>query len=279
MRAPIGYRRRILAVGLIAAGALYSFGAPLYVNRIEDDLEHRVPEELAAAGFTGVTAEFDGQDGTLTCAQPLADPEQATEEAYGVWGVRAITLDRSCRVNRAPETGDSDTSSAGDTAGEQSNGVQAAVAAGVDGAIVYPTIGDLLDTDPRLSYLSMLLSEAGLTHAMRSPGPVTLFAPTDEAFEELSADTNARLRSDPELVSQLLGHHVADGLYLAADLTSHSITVLDGHVLDVRVDGTTILVDGIPIVELDLRAGNGVVHVVNHLLMPGELDLSGTDTP
>ena len=121
MRAPIGYRRRILAVGLIAAGALYSFGAPLYVNRIEDDLEQRVPEELADAGFTGVTAEFDGQDGTLTCAQPLDDPEQATDEAYGVWGVHAITLDRSCRVNRAPETGDSETSSAGEATVEQSN--------------------------------------------------------------------------------------------------------------------------------------------------------------
>ena len=278
MRAPIGYRRRILAVGLIAAGALYSFGAPLYVNRIEDDLEQRVPEELAAAGFTGVTAEFDGQDGTLSCAQPLDDPEQATEEAYGVWGVHAITLDRSCRVNRAPETGDSETSSAGEATAEQSNVVQA-VAAGVDGAIVYPTIGDLLDTDPRLSYLSMLLSEAGLTEAMRAAGPLTLFAPTDEAFEELSADTNARLRSEPELLSLLLGHHVADGLYLAADLPSEPITMVDDHVLTVDADGSTILVEDVPIVDPDLRTGNGVVHVVNDLLMPGELDLSGTDAP
>ena len=49
MRAPIGYRRRILAVGLIAAGALYSFGAPLYVNRIDLDTAHlrRVDEERA----------------------------------------------------------------------------------------------------------------------------------------------------------------------------------------------------------------------------------------
>ena len=278
MRAPIGYRRRILAVGLIAAGALYSFGAPLYVNRIEDDLEQRVPEELAAAGYAGVTAEFDGQDGTLTCAQPLDDPEQATEEAYGVWGVHAITLDRSCRVNRAPETGASETSSAGEVTVEQSNVVQA-VAAGVDGAIVYPTIGDLLDTDPRLSYLSMLLSEAGLTEAMRAAGPLTLFAPTDEAFEELSADTNARLRSEPELLSLLLGHHVADGLYVAADLSSEPITMVDDHVLTVDADGSTILVEDVPIVDPDLRTGNGVVHVVNHLLMPGELDLSGTDAP
>jgi hypothetical protein len=170
MPAPIGYRRRILAVGLIVAGALYSFGAPLYVNRIEDDLERRVPAELAEAGVTGLTAEFDGQDGTLSCAQPLGDPEQAIEDAYDVWGVHAITLDRSCRVNRAPETGGDDPGSAEASTGEQSNVVQAAAGAGVDAAILYPTIGDLLDTDPRLSYLATLLSEAGLGDAIRGPG-------------------------------------------------------------------------------------------------------------
>jgi uncharacterized surface protein with fasciclin (FAS1) repeats len=278
MPAPIRYRRRILAVGLIAAGALYSFGAPLYVNRIEDDLERRVPEELDEAGFGGVTARFDGQDGTLRCEQPLADPEQATEEAYDVWGVHAITLDRSCRVNRAPETGDSDTS-AGESSVDGSGGVQAAVAPAIDGAVVYPTIGDLLDADPRLSYLSMLLREAGLTEALRGPGPVTLFAPTDAAFEELSADTNARLRSDPELLSRLLGHHVADALHLTADLTSEPVTMYDGHVLDVHIVGDTIFVEGVSIVDPDLRTGNGVVHVVNHLLVPKELDLTGMGPP
>jgi uncharacterized surface protein with fasciclin (FAS1) repeats len=278
MPATIGYRRRILAVGLIAAGALYSFGAPLYVNRIEDDLEQRVPKELAEAGFTGVTAEFDGQAGTLRCEQPLDDPEQATEQAYGVWGVHAITLDRSCRVNRAPETGDGDTSGA-ESSVEISGGVQAVAAPATNDVIVYPTIGDLIDTDPRLSYFAMLLNEAGLSEAMRVTGPLTVFAPTDEAFDELSADTNARLRSDPELLSRVLGHHVANGLYLAADLTSEPVTMVDGHMLHARTDGTTILVQGVAIVEPDLRAGNGVVHVVNHLLMPGELDLIGAGAP
>jgi len=278
MPATIGYRRRILAVGLIAAGALYSFGAPLYVNRIEDDLEQRVPRELAEAGFTGVRAEFDGQDGTLRCEQPLDDPEQATEQAYGVWGVHAITLDRSCRVNRAPETGDSDTSGA-ESSVENSGGVQAVAAPATNDVIVYPTIGVLIDTDPRLSYFSMLLSEAGLSEAMRVTGPLTVFAPTDEAFDELSADTDARLRSDPELLSRLLGHHVANGLYVAADLTSEPVTMVDGHVLHARTEGRTILVQDVAIVEPDLRAGNGVVHVVNHVLTPGELDLIGAGAP
>src|SRR5215212_2531939 len=94
------YRRRIIATGLIATRALYSIGAPIFNNRIEDDLERRVPEELADAGFDGVIAEFSGQDGTLHCRAALSDPEAAGELAYDVWGVRAITVDRSCRVNR-----------------------------------------------------------------------------------------------------------------------------------------------------------------------------------
>jgi uncharacterized surface protein with fasciclin (FAS1) repeats len=280
MPAPIGYRRRILAVGLVAAGVLYSFGAPWYVNNIEDDLEQRVPEELTAAGFPGIIVTFDGQDGTARCAEPLDDPEAATEAAYDVWGVHAITLDRSCRVNRAPATGESDTSSAGESSTETSTGGIEGVAAPVaEGAIVNATVAELIDGDPRLTYLSMLLKEAGLTDVMRVPGPITVFAPTDEAFDELSADTNAKLSSDPALLTELLGHHVADGLYLASDLGVTPIVLVDEHTLDVTTEGDTATVNGVPIIDPDLRAGNGVVHIVNDLLEPAELDLTGTVAP
>ena len=280
MPAPIGYRRRILAVGLIAAGALYSFGAPWYVNNIEDDLEQRVPEELAAAGFTGVTATFDGQDGDLSCLQPLDDPEAATQAAYDVWGVRAITLDRSCRVNRAPATGEAETSSAGESSTDSSTGgTQNVVGIAGGGAPAYPSIGDLIDTDPRLSYLSMLLSEAGISDVLNVTGPITVFAPTDEAFEQLPADTDARLRSNPELLSHMLAHHIAEGEFFSADLATAPIVVFDDHQLRVTTESDTIVVEGVPIVEPDLLAGNGVVHIVNHLLTPGELDVGGGSAP
>ncbi len=280
MAAPIGYRRRILAVGLIAAGALYSFGAPWYVNNIEDDLEQRVPDELADAGFAGVTATFYGQDGDLQCDQPLDDPEAATQAAYDVWGVHAITLDRSCRVNKAPATGEPEASSAGESSTESSTGsVQGVAALAADGAIVYPTIGDLIDADPRLSYLSMLLREAGIGDVVNVAGPITVFAPTDEAFEQLSADTDALLRSNPDLLSHVLAHHIAEGLFFSADLNNHPIVVFDEHQLDVTTDGDTVFVDRVPLVDVDLAAGNGVVHIVNHLLTQGELDLGGTVAP
>src|SRR5690242_9559085 len=104
-RSSARYRRRILAGGLIAAGALYSLGAPIFARRIERDLEQRVPAELADAGYPGVTARFSGQDGTLTCRAALDDPERAARVAYDVRGVRAIRLERSCRINRG-ESGD-----------------------------------------------------------------------------------------------------------------------------------------------------------------------------
>jgi len=184
-------------------------------------------------------------------------------------------------VNRAPATGESETSSAGESSTESSTASGQAVAAlAADGSpLVYPTIGDMIDTDPRLSYLSMLLHEAGISDVVTVTGPITVFAPTDEAFEELPADTDAQLRSDPDLLSQVLGHHIADGLYLSADLTTQPVVVFDDHQLAVTTDGDTILVEGVPIVDADRLAGNGVVHVVDHLLTPGELDLTGTAAP
>jgi hypothetical protein len=138
------YRRRILAGGVIAAGALYSIGAPIFANRIEADLERRVPDELEQAGYEGVIADFSGQDGTLRCVEPLSDPEAAGEVAYDVWGVRAITVDRSCRIGRRAAVDDDAADASAD----------AVVTAG------QPTISDVLAGDARLSYMSMLIGEA-----------------------------------------------------------------------------------------------------------------------
>jgi len=98
------YRRRILGIGIVAVGGLYAIGAPIVNNRIEDDLERRVPIELAEVGVAGITAAFNGQDGEIECERPLDDPQDALEKALEIWGVREVTLSRSCRVVTAPET-------------------------------------------------------------------------------------------------------------------------------------------------------------------------------
>ena len=90
-----------MAAGAVALGALFVAGAVVQVPRTQDDLTARVESSLAAAGLVA-SADFAGQDGTLRCAEPLADPGQAVEVAANVWGVRAIELDVSCGVPGEP---------------------------------------------------------------------------------------------------------------------------------------------------------------------------------
>ena len=259
------YRRRILAGGVIAAGALYSIGAPIFANRIEADLERRVPDELAEAGFEGVIADFSGQDGTLHCVEPLSDPEAAGEVAYDVWGVRAITVDRSCRIGRRAAADDEAADQGADEATDAST--DAVVTAG------QPTISELLAGDARLSYMSILIGEAelGTQLADRDADPVTLLAPTDEAFESLPADLNAQLRSDPDLLERLLQHLVIAGSTTSDSIDSR-VTTLDGDTLVVAGTGSAMSIGGASVLSADLTATNGVVHVIDAVLLPDDVD-------
>lgn len=87
--------RRIILGGALALSVVFVAGAVVQVPRAQDDLARRVESSLAANGITAM-AEFSGQDGTLTCADPLADVEQALTLARNVWGVRAIDAAQSC---------------------------------------------------------------------------------------------------------------------------------------------------------------------------------------
>jgi len=274
------YRRRIVTVGLIAALVLFSIGFPIFNNRIEDDLERRVPAELTAAGFAGVTATFSGQDGTLRCAQPLDDPEQATSIAYGVWGVRKVTLDRLCRVNRAPtvETAASDATTASDTSG---GATTADTGAGTTvGDHQYATIGEAIAGDQSLSFLDVLVRESGLTAMLDDPAaaPLTVFAPTDAAFDALPADVNAQLRSDPDLLSGVLARHVASGAIPSTDLAGGQVTMMDGSAVTVTIDGGAISIDGASVTTPDLVTANGIVHIVDRVLLPTDFE-AATDEP
>jgi len=277
------FHRRILGIGALATLLLVIIGAPFFVNRIEDDLEGRVPAELAAAGFPGVAASFSGQDGTLRCDAPLDDPEGAIAAAYDVWGVRAIEVDRSCRVNRAPIV-ETSTTVAGDEVPEAS----AVFVTGTDDDVTdtaevptatsippdFDTVADIVATSPQLSLLAVLIQEAGLTEVLGSETsePITLFAPTDEAFDALPADEFARLRSDPELLTKVLSHHALAGDVRVADLVDGELVTMDGGTVEIATNGTEISVSGATVITSDLTARNGVVHVIDAVL---PVDLSG----
>ena len=287
-RAP-RFHRRILSVGAVFTVLLLVIGAPFFANRIEDDLEHRVPSELTAAGFEGITASFSGQDGTLTCDKPLDDPELARSTAYDVWGVRSIDVDRTCRVNRAPIV-ETTTTAVGGTDASRVSPVSTP-AAGDDGTIDdtvsgstvvttiapdFDTLVDIITTSPQLSLLAVLMQEAGLTELDEATPdrPVTLFAPTDEAFDALPADAFAKLRADPEVLRRVLSHHAAAGALLVSDLVAGPLETLDGGSLEIGSDGATVTVSGAMVLASDIAAANGVVHVIDAVLVPDDVDLT-----
>ncbi len=272
---PSRYRRRILGVGALLTGALYVIGAPIYNGRIEADLDQRVPAELEDAGYDGVKASFSGQDGTLTCRAPLDDPERARAAAYEVWGVHAIELDRSCRVNTVSTAAVDDT-----TPGEASD--EATATGSVDESresiptTVPPppttvesdlaTVNDIVAANPDLAFLAVLLSDADIG---RTGDPVTLFAPSNAAFDAMPADVLGRLQNDSELLERSLSHHAVDGIIRSGDLVEGELTALDGTTLAVEV-GETISVGGATIVDADIVASNGVVHVVDRVILVPE---------
>jgi len=264
------YRRRILGMGVLLVGALYVIGAPMYVDRIESDLDSRVPAELAAAGYDGITATFSGQDGTLTCIAPLDDPERARGAAYEIWGVRAIELDRSCRVNTAaspstaPSTPDPEPSDESSAGGQTESTPASSTTTPSDSDLA--TVYDIVAANPDLAFMAVLLADADLG---RTEGPVTLFAPSNDAFDAMPADVLRQLQNDSELLERSLAHHAVEGSIRSTDLVDGELIALDGTSLTVVV-GDEISVGGATIVDADIVASNGIVHVIDSVIAAPE---------
>jgi transforming growth factor-beta-induced protein len=112
------------------------------------------------------------------------------------------------------------------------------------------------------------VQEAGLVEALSGPGPLTVFAPTDEAFAEIPADTLHALLQDKEKLTSVLTYHVVAGNLLGAQVVrKNSIITLQGGALSVDIsDG--IKVDDANIIETDIKTSNGRIHVIDKVLMP-----------
>lgn len=282
------YQRRILAWGAGAACLLYVVGAPLYLGRIESDLTDRVTSELTAAGYDGVTVSFSGQTGSIRCATPLGDPRAALDLAYSVRGVRTIEdLPDACRVRTAHEPASATTAVDGsDPVASEATALAdtaATTAAASSTSTSAPAVADfgtvlaVLAGNPQFSLLHQLVRDADLGDVLAGEAPVTLFAPTNAAFDALPADAIAQLRNDSELLARVLAHHVVDGRWSSADLTAGPLDTLAADTLAITTGAAGVRVDGAPILDADVMARNGVVHTVGTLLLPDDVDLSAPD--
>lgn len=291
------YRRRILGLGAVATGALYVVGAPFFVDRIETDLEERVPIELAEQGFEGLTAEFSGQDGTLFCERPVRNPDGALAAAFDIHGVRTIDFDADspCRSLIAGDAADGAAASTDDqddaateSSDEASEQADSSDEAASDDTVAAPatsdvttsttdtglaTISEVVAADPNLRFLSVLLAEVP-----DDAGPVTLFAPSDAAFDALPAEVAALLQNDAALRQAFLDHHTVPGVLLSTDLSDGALQAVDGSDLQVAT-GDVNTIDGASLTDFDIAASNGVVHVIDRVLPFDALELPGEVEP
>jgi uncharacterized surface protein with fasciclin (FAS1) repeats len=112
------------------------------------------------------------------------------------------------------------------------------------------------------------LKAAALTDTLGTAGPFTVFAPTDEAFKKLPAGTVDSLLKDVKKLKAILTYHVVSGAVMAKDVKSGDIKSLEGSMLTAAVHGHDVTINDAKVVKADIAASNGVIHVIDTVLMP-----------
>ena len=133
---------------------------------------------------------------------------------------------------------------------------------------------DIVDTAVaagQFKTLAAALGAAGLIDTLKGPGPFTVFAPTDDAFAKLPADTVANLLK-PENKDQLIAiltYHVVPGKVMAADVVKFKEEkTVNGKMLKVTVKGSTVMINDAKVTATDVVASNEVIHVIDSVLLP-----------
>jgi uncharacterized surface protein with fasciclin (FAS1) repeats len=118
------------------------------------------------------------------------------------------------------------------------------------------------------------LQAASLANTLRTPGPYTVFAPTDEAFKRLPAGTLNALLKDTRKLKSVLTYHVVSGTIAAKDLKAGDIKTIEGTSLAAFRQGNEVSVNGAKIVQADIAASNGVIHAIDTVIMPKSAPLA-----
>jgi uncharacterized surface protein with fasciclin (FAS1) repeats len=133
---------------------------------------------------------------------------------------------------------------------------------------------DIVDTAVaagQFNTLAAALKAAGLVDTLKGPGPFTVFAPTDEAFAKLPKGTVEDLLK-PENKAKLaavLTYHVVPGKVMAADVVKVTqATTVQGGAIKVSAAGGKVMVDNATVVKTDIAASNGVIHVIDSVILP-----------
>ena len=129
--------------------------------------------------------------------------------------------------------------------------------------------------------LATALTAAGLIDAVNGPGPFTVFAPTDDAFAKVPKETLEMLLKpeNKEKLKAVLTYHVVPGKVMAKDVVGlKGAKSLNGQRIDVKVDGGKVSVDGANVVATDIACTNGVIHIIDSVILPASDNIPAVAT-
>ncbi|HRO10027.1 fasciclin domain-containing protein [Amaricoccus sp.] len=121
--------------------------------------------------------------------------------------------------------------------------------------------------------LAAALEAAGLVETLKGAGPFTVFAPTDEAFAKLPAGTVENLLEpeNKEQLTAILTYHVVPGKVMSQEVAGiDKARSVSGKMIDVEVDGSAVKVNAATVTQADIAASNGVIHVIDAVILPPE---------
>lgn len=131
---------------------------------------------------------------------------------------------------------------------------------------------DIVDTAINAGSFNTLvdaITAAGLDTALKTGGPFTVFAPTDEAFSKLPSGTFESLLQDINQLRKILEYHVVQGKVTAADVAKLTeATTVEGSTLKINASNDGVKVNDATVVKTDVEADNGVIHVIDTVLIP-----------
>jgi len=130
------------------------------------------------------------------------------------------------------------------------------------------SVAETIARDPQLSTLNSLVIRAGLADTLKSGGPYTVFAPTNEAFAAVPARTMDELANDPARLKNVLTYHVLPAKVTAHEVKNGNVRTVEGGSLSVSRAGDYVTVEEAMVQRADMVATNGVVHTVDRVLMP-----------
>jgi uncharacterized surface protein with fasciclin (FAS1) repeats len=130
---------------------------------------------------------------------------------------------------------------------------------------------DIVDTavaNGNFKTLVKAVQEAGLIDTLKGDGPFTVFAPTDEAFAKLPPGALQGLLKDKTKLAQVLTYHVVPGKVMAADIKPGQVKTVEGQPVRLQSKRGEVMVNNAKVTQADVVASNGVIHVIDKVMMP-----------